>query len=85
MLIHVKSRQSTLIYWIQRDYGTYIFRDIVQNIRFQWHVHVDCARNPANVALPNIKHSVYTSDRFPTDLQVNLSDFFIRLPCRCRT
>jgi len=37
---------------------TYIFRNVVQNIRLQWHIHVYSARNPAELSLPYIQHPI---------------------------
>ena len=30
---------------------TYVFRDIIENIGFQWHIHVDCSSNPTELTL----------------------------------
>lgn len=37
---------------------TYIFRDIVQNIRLQGHIHINSTSNPAEFSLPYIEHSI---------------------------
>jgi hypothetical protein len=35
----------------------YILRHVLQNIRLQWHLHVYGASYPAQLSLPDIKHS----------------------------
>ena len=37
---------------------TQIFRDILQNVRLQRHVHIYRPRDPAQLALPHIQHAL---------------------------
>lgn len=52
---------------------TYVFRYIVENIGFQWHIHVDCPSDPAKLTLSYIQNSVDAPDAFTCYLERSTS------------
>jgi len=36
----------------------YLFRNVVEDVRFQRHLHVHGAGDPAELALPHVEHSL---------------------------
>lgn len=54
----------------RRTDTAYISREVVQDIRFQRHVHVDCTRNPAELSLSHIEHSLDATGMFACNLAV---------------
>ena len=43
---------------------TYVFRNVVENVGFQWHIHVDCSSNPAELALSYVQNPINTPNAF---------------------
>jgi hypothetical protein len=37
----------------------YFFRDVVEDVGFQAHFHIYCTDNPAELALPDVKNTIY--------------------------
>ena len=49
---------------------TYVFRNVIQNIGFQWHIHVDCSSNPAELALSYVQNPIDAPDAFACYLEL---------------
>ncbi len=49
---------------------TDVFGYVVEDVRFQRHVHVYRASNPAELALPNVEDTVYAADDIARYLSV---------------
>ena len=49
---------------------TYIFRNVVENVGFQWHIHVDCSSNPAELALSYVQNPIHAPDAFACYLEL---------------
>src|SRR5579862_4485871 len=48
--------------------ATYVFRNVIENIGLQWHVHVHRTRHPAEFPLSHIEHSLHSSYGFSSNL-----------------
>jgi len=62
----------TMASFVDGERGTTdVFRNVVENVRFQRHVHVYGPCNPAELALSNVEDSVYTADYIACYLSVS--------------